>query len=227
MSFLQGGKGKVSPKQRLQAALSAIDKVLDSANFNVDTKKALQGLMQTQVVAGEDSDLKLSQPQATVSAYESKSGGIVEQISDMKEKAEETLSGARNAEMKEAHNFAMMEQSLTDAIGNCKEKLSAAKSSIAAYTEETGKAKGELTETEKTKAADTAYLESLTAECTETHAAWEERQASAKGEMAALDKAKAILADRVKVFVQVAGKTAKGAKSVDDNDDDDNSKDTP
>jgi chromosome segregation ATPase len=222
MSFLQGAKGKVSPKQRLQAALSAIDKVLDSANFNVDTKKALKSLMQTQTEAGADDDLKLGQPQAKVSAYESKSGGIVEQISDMKEKAEETLSGARNAEMKEAHNFAMMEQSLTDALSVCKEKLSAAKSAIAASTEETGKAKGELSETDKTKAADTAYLESLTAECTETHSAWEARQVSAKDEMAALDKAKAILSDRVKVFVQVAGKTA---KNVDDNDDDDDSKD--
>eukprot|EP00746_Dinoflagellata_sp_MGD_P124357 gnl/MRDRNA2_/MRDRNA2_58948_c0_seq2.p1 gnl/MRDRNA2_/MRDRNA2_58948_c0~~gnl/MRDRNA2_/MRDRNA2_58948_c0_seq2.p1 ORF type:complete len:689 (+),score=222.42 gnl/MRDRNA2_/MRDRNA2_58948_c0_seq2:83-2149(+) len=218
-AFLQ--VSKVTPKQRLQAAMNAISKVLDAAWINQDTKKSLSGLMQTAVESGDD--LTLSQPQATVTAYESKSGGIVEQIGDMKEKAEETLSGARNAEMKEAHNFAMMEQSLTDAIGNCKEKLSAAKSSIAAYTEETGKAKGELAETEKTKAADTAYLETLTAECTETHAAWEERQVSAKGEMAALDKAKAILADRVKVFVQVAGKTA---KSVDDSDDDDNSKDT-
>merc|ERR1719194_215267 len=98
----------------------------------------------------------------------------------------------------------MMEQSLTDAINNSKEKLSGAKSSIAAYTE----ANGELTESEKTKAADTAYLESLTAECTETHASWGDRQKSAKDEMAALDKAKAILADRVKVFVQVSGKKA-------------------
>jgi chromosome segregation ATPase len=220
MSFLQGAKGaKVNPKQRLQAALSAIDKVLDSANFNVDTKKALKSLMQTQTVAGDNDDLKLGQPQAKVSAYESHSGGIVEQIGDMKEKAEETLSGARNAEMKEAHNFAMMEQSLTDAIKNCKDKLSGAKSSIASYTEANGKAKGELTETEKTKAADTAYLESLTAECTETHAAWGERQASAKEEMAVLDKAKAILADRVKVFVQVSGK--KVAKGVDADDEDD------
>merc|ERR1719160_1361760 len=189
MALLQ--VGKITPKQRLQAAMNAINKVLDAAWINQDTKKCLSGLMQTAVDSNDD--LQLSQPQAKVTAYESKSGGIVEQISDMKEKAEETLSGARNAEMKEAHNFAMMEQSITDAISNCKEKLSAAKSSIATYTEETGKAKGELAETEKTKAADVAYLESLTAECTETHASWEERQVSAKGEMAALDKAKAIL----------------------------------
>merc|ERR1719247_1950214 len=103
--------------------MNAISKVLDAAELNQGTKKALKGLMQTEVDAGEDSDLKLSQPQAKVTAYESKSGGIVEQIGDMKEKAEETLSGLRNAEMKEAHNYDMMAQSLNDAIKNCQDKL--------------------------------------------------------------------------------------------------------
>merc|ERR1719482_131111 len=110
--------------------------------------------------------------------------------------------------MKEAHNFAMMQQSLTDALNNCKEKLSSAKSSIAASTEENGKAKGELEETKKTKAADTEYLATLTQECTSTAAAWADRQKSAAEEMAVIEKAKGILADRVKVFVQVKGKIA-------------------
>merc|ERR1719171_601386 len=174
--------------------------------------------MQTAVDSNDD--LLLSQPQAKVTAYESKSGGIVEQIGDMKEKAEETLSGARTTEMKEKHNFNMMAQSLTDAIGVCKEKLSAAKSSIAEYTQEMGKAKGELEETTSTKAADTAYLESLKMECSETAASWEERQKSAKEEMAVIEKAKSILAAGVKVFVQVAGKTHVAAKKGDGNDDD-------
>merc|ERR1719333_1873882 len=117
--------------------------------------------------------------------------------------------------MKEKHNFNMMAQSLTDAIGVCKEKLSAAKSSIAEYTQEMGKAKGELEETTSTKAADTAYLESLKMECSETAAAWEERQKSAKEEMAVIEKAKSILAAGVKVFVQVAGKTHVAAKKGD------------
>merc|ERR1719235_1504971 len=220
MALLQ--VGKVSPKQKLQAAMNAINKVLDAAWINQDTKKSLSGLMQTGVDANDD--LQLSQPQAKVTAYESKSGGIVEQIGDMKEKAEETLSGARNTEMKEKHNFQMMAQSLTDAITVCKEKLSAAKSSIATYTEEMGKAKGELEETTKTKAADVAYLDSLKLECSETAAAWEERQKSAKEEMAVIEKAKNILAERVKVFVQVKGKTAVAKKG--DDDDDDDSKDT-
>jgi len=216
MALLQ--VGKVSPKQRLQAAMNAISKVLDAAWINQDTKKSLSGLMQTAVDSNDD--LLLSQPQAKVTAYESKSGGIVEQIGDMKEKAEETLSGARNTEMKEKHNFQMMAQSLTDAITVCKEKLSAAKSSIATYTEEMGKAKGELTETTSTKEADSAYLESLKLECSETAASWEERQKSAKEEMAVIEKAKAVLAAGVKVFVQVAGKTHVAAKKNDGDDDD-------
>merc|ERR1719487_611534 len=215
MALLQ--VGKVSPKQKLQAAMNAINKVLDAAWINQDTKKSLSGLMQTGVDANDD--LQLSQPQAKVTAYESKSGGIVEQIGDMKEKAEETLSGARTTEMKEKHNFNMMAQSLTDAIGVCKEKLSAAKSSIAEYTQEMGKAKGELEETTSTKAADTAYLESLKLECSETAASWEERQKSAKEEMAVIEKAKSILAAGVKVFVQVAGKTHVAAKKGDGDDD--------
>jgi chromosome segregation ATPase len=219
MSFVQTTKGaKPSKGAKLKAALNALNEILNAGFLNTGNKKALQGLMQTEVTSGEDSDLKLGQPQATVTAYESHSGGIVEQISDMKEKAEETLSGARTTEMKENHNFQMMEQSLTDAIGNSKDKLSNAKSSIAALTEETGKAKGELTETKATKAADVAFLDTLTQECAETHSAWEERQTSAKSEMAVIEKAKSILADRVKVFVQVAGKTS--AKK-DDGDEDD------
>merc|ERR1719316_978184 len=216
MSFVQAGQK--APRKDMKAALDALSSIIDASWVNSGSKKALKGFMQTQAQAGDSDDLKLDQPQAKVSAYESHSGGIVEQIEDMKEKAEETLSGARSEEMKKQHNYDMMAQSLTDAITNCKEKLSNAKSSIAAMTEENGKAKGELEETKKTKAADTEYLATLTQECTTTAAAWAERQKSGAEEMAVIEKAKSILADRVKVFVQMQGKTMK--KGDDDDEDD-------
>merc|ERR1719420_387015 len=106
----------------------------------------------------EDAGLTLGQPQPTVTAYESHSGGIVGQIEEMKEKAEDTLSNARSSEMKQQHNFDMMAQSLTDAIAINKEKISEAKSLMATTKEETGKAKAELAETEKSKAADAKFL---------------------------------------------------------------------
>merc|ERR1719316_2335704 len=214
MSFVQ--QGQKAPRKDMKAALNALQSIIDASWVNSGTKKALKGFMQTQAQAGDSDDLTLDQPQAKVSAYESHSGGIVEQIEDMKEKAEETLSGARSEEMKKQHNFDMMAQSLNDALTNCKDKLSNAKSSIAAMTEENGKAKGELGETVKTKAADTAYLASLTQECTETAAAWADRQKEAAEEMAVIEKAKSILAERVKVFVQVKGKTAAVSKKDDD-----------
>merc|ERR1719428_70041 len=227
MSFAQQGQQRSAKgHQDIKKALAAISKILDASWVNSGTKKALKGFMQTQTEASDNDDLKLDQPQAKVTAYESKSGGIVEQIEDMKEKAEETLSGARSEEMKKQHNFNMMAQSLNDALTNCKEKLSNAKSTIAAMTEERGKAKGELGETKKTKAADTAYLATLTQECSETHAAWEGRQKSAAEEMAVIEKAKNILAERVKVFVQVNGNTAaRTKKDINDIDDDEDSKD--
>merc|ERR1719428_499482 len=220
MSFAQQGQKHPGGHKDIKIALAAISKILDASWVSTGTKKALKGFMQTQAEAGDSDDLKLDQPQAKVSAYESHSGGIVEQIEDMKEKAEETLSGARSEEMKKQHNFDMMAQSLTDAITNCKEKLGNAKSSIAAMTEENGKATGELEETKKTKAADSEYLATLTQECTETAAAWADRQKSAAEEMAVIEKAKGILADRVKVIVQVKGKIAAAAKKGDDDDDD-------
>merc|ERR1719316_1449828 len=227
MSFVQ--QGQKAPRKDMKAALSALQTIIDASWVNSGSKKALKGFMQTQAEAGDNDDLKLNQPQAKVSAYESHSGGIVEQIEDMKEKAEETLSGARTAEMKKQHNFDMMAQSLNDALTNFKEKLGNTKSSIATLTEENGKAKAELTETESTKAADKAFLETLTMECTNTAQEWAERQKEAAEEMAVIEKAKSILAERVKVFVQVQGKMGKVAKVAakkGDGDDDDDSKDT-
>merc|ERR1719198_2721283 len=76
----------------------------------------------------EDFSFRHGQPQAKSVAYESKSGGIVEKIEEMKEKAEETLTEARNAETKATSDFAMLEQSLNNGITVANDKISTAKS---------------------------------------------------------------------------------------------------
>merc|ERR1719313_2229100 len=150
---------------------------------------ALKGLLQTGLADKDGDDLKLGAPEAA--AFESQTGGIVGTLEDMKEKAEEALSDARNQEMRKQHTFDMMAQSLTDAMTNAKERLSSSKSNMAAETE----------------AADEKYVASLSHDCNEAKEAWAERQASAKEEMAVIAKAQGILRDRVKVFVQT-GKLA-------------------
>ena len=45
-------------------------------------------------------------------AYSSSSGGIVDTLTDMKEKAEESLSSTRKDEMEAAHAYALLKQGI-------------------------------------------------------------------------------------------------------------------
>merc|ERR1719408_282541 len=142
-SFAQmpaGAKGK----KGVQVALKVLGKIIDSEAINVGTKRQIEGLLQTGSMDSEDFSFRHGQPQAKSVAYESKSGGIVEKIEEMKEKAEETLTGARSAETKSQQDFAMLEQSLNNGITVATDKISTAKSALGLTTEELNKAKGDL-----------------------------------------------------------------------------------
>merc|ERR1712193_304340 len=69
--------------------------------------------------------------------------------------------------------------------------------------EEKAKAEEEKADVEASKAADEKSLEETTQECEATSAAWATRQKEAAAEMAAIEKAKEILASRVTVLIQV------------------------
>merc|ERR1719235_193630 len=78
-----------------------------------------------------------------------------------------------------------------------------------------GTAKKDFAGTEKSKAADEAALSSTSQECKSAAADWEDRQASGKAEMAAIEKAKSILTAGVRVFM-----IQEGAKQPGDADED-------
>jgi len=151
--------------------------------------------------------LSLTQPQAKQVAYESSSGGIVKTVEEMQGKAEDTLSALRKKEMGDAQSFAMLEQGLKDEISHGEEKLSTATKGKAANEQAKEDASGKLVETQKSKAADEEYASTLKTECETKASEWEARQKSAADEMAAVEKAKQILVDGVKAFVQVSTKT--------------------
>jgi len=205
---------RVDPNKAMKAAMNIFAEILDAGRVSAGLRRNLQNMMQTSGKEGEDDYQKLGQPQAKVEAYSSSSGGILGELTSMKEKAEETLSETRMSEMKQQHNFDMFAQGLTDAIKIGKEKLSDAKKKSASLTEESGKAKGELVDTKKTKAADETFLASLTSDCKEAAAGWEQRQESASGELTAINKAIEILSEGVKVFF--FQKTKKGDFPEDD-----------
>merc|ERR1719310_189944 len=135
----------------------------------------------------------------------------------MQAKAETELSDLRKKEMADAHEFKMLEQSLSKEISHSQSKLSEATKAKAAAEETLATSEGDLVTTKKTKAADEEYVTGLKTECETAASEWAERQESAKAEMAAIDKASEILASGVTALVQV--KTSK--RSFDDDSEDD------
>merc|ERR1719247_1244632 len=180
--------------------MKVLSKIIDSERIWIGTKKSLQNLLQTG--NSEDDYHGLRQPQAKEVAYESKSGGIISKIEEMKEKAEETLTDARNTELKAQQDYNMLEQSLNSGIAVAQDKISGAKSAIGAKGEEMNGAKGEMQETLASKAADEKFLAQLKHDCQEAAANWAQRQESAKAEMGAINKAIEVLSEGVRVLLQ-------------------------
>merc|ERR1719240_1795951 len=137
---------------------------------NKKDKAVVQSLIQSTSTDG-DEDLSL-QPQASTSSYEGHGGGILDTLSDMKEKAEATLSDARTAEMKASHTYEMLKQSLEMELSTMEKRMSAATTEKSGLEEVYASAEEELAATKKTLADDTKYLEELKQSCSMKAEEW-------------------------------------------------------
>ena len=81
--------------------------LVDAAAFTVADKQKLLTLVQAQHASnGDDGDMDLGAPATSV--YKIHSGGILDVLEDMKEKAEEQFASLREAEVNTKHNFKML-----------------------------------------------------------------------------------------------------------------------
>merc|ERR1719482_608583 len=167
----------------------SLSKIIDANWVNKKDKAAVQSLLQSTSTDG-DEDLSL-QPQASSSSYESHGGGILDTISDMKDKAESTLSDARKAEMEANHEYEMLKQNLEMQMSTLKKRMSEATTEKSGLEEAKASAEEELATTKKTLADDEKYLEDLKQGCSLKAAEWETRQKDAAGELAAIAQAEA------------------------------------
>merc|ERR1719478_967292 len=215
---MQGGK-KREAKKELKAVQMALTSIVAAVSIDTESTRKLKSFLQQGSEDMDDLSLHLAQPQAKMVAYESKSGGIIQTVKDMQAKAEGELSDLRKKEMADAHEFKMLEQSLSGEISHNKNKLSDATKAKAGAEETLSTSEGDLVATKKTKAADEEYSTNLKTECETAAKEWADRQESAKAEMAAIDKASEILASGVTALVQV--KTTRKMSSDDDDSEDD------
>merc|ERR1719443_1822955 len=121
----------------------------------------------------------------------------------LKGKAEEALQRQRDEETKAQSEHDIQVMTLKQAIALAENNVDDAKKERAGLAEEKAKAEEEKVDAEAAQAADEKSLEATTQECEATSAAWATRQKEAAAEMAAIEKAKEILASRVTVLIQV------------------------
>jgi len=170
------------------AMVQALGAVVDAAGFQSSDKNRLVALVQNQ-----NDDEELGAPAAAV--YESKAGGIVDVLADMKDKAEGELGDLRKAENSAKHNFNMLKQSLDDQISADSTDLKQEKNALAAAQEGKATAEGDLSVTKKELAAAQNELATASAECMQVAADHEATVAARAEELAVIAKAKKILAE--------------------------------
>jgi len=202
-SFIQG-KGRKARKEqkRLADLASALSSVVQSVKLTGEQRKSIKSFLLQSSNADQD-DLSLSR---TLSGSGTrKAGGILEILKDTKDQAEAELTEARKAEMESSHEYKLLKQSLENELGTKKKRTADAQSEKAATEDALGKAEGELAESSEMKAADEEFLKTLRGDCQTKAVEWEHRLQSAKGEIAALDKAAEILQKGTSsAFIQVS-----------------------
>merc|ERR1719506_1062789 len=182
----------------LQKIATGLKSIIQATWVNAKQKAMVRSLLQS-----EDEDLSL-QPQASTAAFTSQGGGILDMLGELKTEAEDSLSTTRKSEMESSHKFEMLKMSLETELKNMKERLSDATNERSGEEQSKASNMEELAETQKSLAADEAYLAELNQSCAVKAKEWAARQKQASEEQAAIEKAKEILTEGVKAFLQVS-----------------------
>jgi len=121
--------------------LQSLSLVAEAAAFSVDDRQRLLALAQT-----DQGDEEFAPAAA---AYKSQSGGIIDVLEDMKEKAESQLAELRKGEESAKHNYEMLKQSLEAQIAADKKDMKEEKAGKAEAEEAKAEAEGDLEVTTK------------------------------------------------------------------------------
>jgi chromosome segregation ATPase len=172
----------------MQKMLNGISAVIDAASFTTEDRTKLVALVQS---SSEDEDSDAGAP--APDAYKSHSGGIVDVLNDMKEKAEGELSELRKAEGNAKQSFNMLKQSLEGQIGADTKDMDDEKAAKAAAEEQKATDEADLAVTSKDLANANTELAKATQGCLQTAADHEATIAARAEELTVIAEAKKIL----------------------------------
>lgn len=117
----------------MSSLITALSAIVDSAWMDVESQRRIKSFLEATSMSKDGSldSLTLSsaftQPQASVAAYETKSGGILQAIADLQEKTASALSKLREADLDAKHKYEIVAQDLTNETESKEKMLSQAK----------------------------------------------------------------------------------------------------
>jgi len=170
----------------MNGLLQSLNAVVDAAGFSTETHQKLIALVQ-----GRQEDSEMGAPAAA--SYKSQSGGIVDVLEDLKEKAEAELAEARKSESNTKHNFQMMKTSLEDQMAADTKDMNEEKAAKEAAAEEKATAEGDLATTQAELKENSAGLATANSNCMTTAADHEATVAARTEELKVIATAEGIL----------------------------------
>merc|ERR1712156_1057158 len=159
--------------------------LVEASSLTSADAKGIAALVQTQQ-ASDDGDMGAPDP----AVYKGQSGGIIDTLGDLLEKAESQLAELRNKETASLHEFQMLKQSLEDKIKYETKELDEAKTGIAASNEKKAAAEGDLAATTKNLDEDVLALSELHHDCLTKAQDYEAETKSRGEELTAIATAK-------------------------------------
>jgi len=162
--------------------------LVEASTLTSADAKGIAALVQTQQ-SSEDGETGAPDP----AVYKGQSGGIIDTLGDLLEKAESQLAELRNKETAALNEFQMLKQSLEDKIKYETKELEEAKTGIAASNEKKATAEGDLDVTTKNLDADVLALSELHHECLTKAQDYEAETKSRGEELTAIATAKKVI----------------------------------
>lgn len=172
----------------MRNVVAALGTVMDAAAFDSADRTRLTALVQS---GSDDDDSEEGAP--APDSYKSKSGGIVDVLVDMKEKAEGELSELRKEEGTKVQNYEMLKQSLEGEIDANNKDLDEQKNMKSEAEEQKSTDEGDLVITKKDLAESTKKLQETHSGCLQGAADHEANIVARAEELKVIATAKKIL----------------------------------
>jgi hypothetical protein len=189
---MKKGGAALAQFQKGSSVVDALKIMVEAQSLSTADGAKLSALIQS-TQSSDDEDTGAPAP----ATYENQSGGILDVLNDLLEKAQGELDKARTQEKTDIQNFEMLKQSLEDEIKFANKEKSEAHTSKTESEEGKATAEGDLDVTTKALNEDIKDLSGLHHNCLTRAEEYEAETKSRDEELGALAKAKQIVKEAV------------------------------